>query len=99
MKRTGNIFTFIVLIAVVAGAARYFYSGFQLRQYGNTTTGIIDQVNTGEHKRRELSYHFSVGGKEYKGKTIPRDSIHHKPGDTIRVKYSSKNPDLNQIDE
>jgi hypothetical protein len=58
MKRTGNIFTFIVLIAVVAGAARYFYSGFQLKQYGNTTTGIIDHVNTGEHKRRGVVVSF-----------------------------------------
>ena len=99
MKRTGNIFTFVVLVAVIAGAARYFYSWFQIKQYGSSTFGIIDHVNMDDRNGEEVSYNFRVGKKNYNGKTTLKDSIHHKPGDTIRVEYSTRNPELNQVDE
>lgn len=99
MKRTGNIFTFLVLVAVIAGATRYFYSGFQLSHHGDTTFGIIDHVTIDERKGEEVSYYFHVNGKNYIGKATHKNSIHHKAGDTIRVRYSTRNPDLNQFDE
>jgi hypothetical protein len=99
MKKTGNIFTFIVLMAVIAAATRYFYSGFQLKQYGSTTFGVIDHLNIDDRNGVEVAYYFWIDGKMYNGKATRNDSIHFKPGDTIRVKYSTRNPELNKVDE
>src|SRR5688500_13221504 len=99
MKRTGNIFTFVVFVAVIAGAAQYLYSGLQLKHYGSTTFGIIEHINNNDRNGEEVFYYFRVGEKKYNGKTIRKDSLHHKPGDTILVKYSTRNPELNQVDE
>jgi hypothetical protein len=96
MKRTGNILTFLCLIAVVAGAAKYFYSSFQLRQYGQTTTAIIDQVKL-DHKHEELTWRFRVNGKNYTGSTTLLNPAGYRKGDTIKIQYSLKNPSVNQI--
>lgn len=96
VSKSGNIFAFLCLIAVVFAISRYAYTYYELRSFGETTSAIIDSVDSHASHRR-IFFEFTVNGKVHHGTTTFKHPWNPRQGDTITIRYSLKDPNVYQV--
>ena len=94
----------LLIVILVIGYPIYFLIKSGLRSYQLSNESklikavVIDEENYVGHSPVEhrfyYSYEFIVDGKAYRGNT---KSSRFKVGDSVEVKYSTSNPEYNEI--
>lgn len=94
MRNTGpaRFFVPVGMILIVFGI---IMMGFKTDEYLETVgkvTSVVEEVNTDDQKEYDVSFTYTVDGKQYTG-TFENLSEKSEEGDEIKVFYNPKNPE------
>ena len=94
MRNTGPA-RFFIPVGVILIVFGIILAGFKTDSYLEAVgkvTAVAEEVNTDKQKEYDVSFTYSVGGKEYQGR-FDGLSKEYKEGDVIKVFYDPEDPE------
>ncbi len=96
-KVANNSLSILGLVFFLFFVFKISQKSYHLEYYGRETNAKIDSVYENWRYQKKITYTFKVNDRLYSSRTWYDEKIKPKVGDSFRVRYSSKNPDINKI--